>query len=252
MLKLDTLPTATRKLFDEMAENDLLKDFTLIGGTALALQIGHRRSEDLDFWLPAERLNKGIVSTIVRSAQAGGFSTKLITPPHIITASKINGQDVLAFAQDYSIGGVKVQFFARNDLPYLGFDKYSRLTDSQTTFGVMSAEGLFVMKSWLIHQRTRSRDLFDLKAFMERGKTLQDILDAGSNADPGTSTEYAKLVLIGDVPLDKEDEGFAAIDVKETVHDIHDFFRKAVNEYEQSIAKHTLEELSPKLDGGQT
>ena len=31
---------------------DFLKSFYLTGGTALALQIGHRESEDLDFFSP--------------------------------------------------------------------------------------------------------------------------------------------------------------------------------------------------------
>ncbi len=150
MLKLDSLPDATRHLYDHLTTNDLLRDFTLIGGTALALQIGHRRSE-----------------------------------------------------------------------------------------------GLFVMKSYVIHQRVRSRDLYDLKTFMMRGKNLGDILRAGSAADPACSPEYAKSVLVGDVPLDKEDEGFDSIGVTESMQDIYAFFKGAVNDYEQAIAEETL-----KNEGG--
>lgn len=240
MLKLDSLPDATRRVFDHMAANALLRDFTLIGGTALALQIGHRHSEDLDFWMPGERMDKGIISAIVRMAQQAGFESELATPHQQIVFEKINGRDLLARVQDYVIGGVKVTFFARTDMAYQHFDSYSRVAEAGASFRVMGEEGLFAMKSYVIHQRVRSRDIYDLKTFLTRGKSLADILHAGGVADPACSPEYAKSVLVGEVPLDKEDEGFDSVGVTETIEDIYAFFKTAVNEHEQAIAEETL------------
>lgn len=96
-------------------------------------------------------------------------------------------------------------------------------------------------KSYVIHQRVSSRDLFDLKTFVQRGKTIEDILQAGSAADPACSSEYAKSVLLGDVPLDKEDEGFDSVDVTEKLEDIYSFFKCAINEYEQALAEQTFD-----------
>lgn len=47
-----TLPQKTRQLWDLLARDDSewLKRFYLSGGTALSLQLGHRESEDLDFF----------------------------------------------------------------------------------------------------------------------------------------------------------------------------------------------------------
>lgn len=240
MLKLDSLPDATRRVFDHLAANPLLRDFTLIGGTALALQIGHRRSEDLDFWMLGERMDKGRISAIVRMAQQAGFTADLATPHQKIVVEKINGRDLLARAQDYVIGGVKVTFFARTDLAYQHFDSLARVIDAGTSFRVMGEEGLFVMKSHVIHQRVRSRDIYDLKTFVTRGKTLADIFQAASATDPACSPEYAKSVLIGDVPLDKEDEGFDSIGVTESMEDVYNFFKGVVDEYEQTIAEEIL------------
>jgi hypothetical protein len=36
-------------IFEQVSKLDCVKNYTLIGGTALALQLGHRLSEDLDF-----------------------------------------------------------------------------------------------------------------------------------------------------------------------------------------------------------
>lgn len=236
MLRIDSLPKGTRDVFDFLSSCQGLRGFTLIGGTALALQIGHRKSEDLDFWLPADRFDKNAILSVIREAQNAGLEAQLITPHHRIVASKINGIDLLALAQDYLVGGVKVTFFARKDAAYDYFKDFARVTAKELTFDVMGAEGLFSMKSYVIHQRVRSRDLFDLKTFVERGKTLHDILKAAEKADPSCSPAYGKEVLIGAVPLDPEDEGFDSIGVEENIEDIHAFFRKRVDADEQAMA----------------
>ena len=43
------LSDETAKVFESVSKLNCIKDFILIGGTALALQTGHRISEDLDF-----------------------------------------------------------------------------------------------------------------------------------------------------------------------------------------------------------
>ena len=244
MLRRDSLPDATRQVFEHLAANVLLDNFTLIGGTALALQIGHRRSEDLDFWTMGESLDKERISALVRMAQQAGFATMLATPHHRIVAEKINGRDLLARVQDYVIGDVKVTFFARADEPYRYFDTLPRVDNAGTSFRVMSEEGLFAMKSHVIHQRLRSRDLFDLKAFLARGKTVADILQIGIDIDPACSPEYAKSVLVGEIPLDKDDEGFDSIGVAESMEEVYAFFKAAVDEYEQGVAEDTLRNRS--------
>lgn len=50
MLQLDAVPTGTMDILEFLANQSCLKDFYLVGGTALALQIGHRLSVDLDFF----------------------------------------------------------------------------------------------------------------------------------------------------------------------------------------------------------
>ena len=46
----------TGKIIDGISKLDCIKPFVLVGGTALALQYGHRQSVDLDFFgrLPEE------------------------------------------------------------------------------------------------------------------------------------------------------------------------------------------------------
>ena len=48
-LYLTILPSAQRRLWDEL--RDVPETFILYGGTAIALQIGHRHSVDFDFFV---------------------------------------------------------------------------------------------------------------------------------------------------------------------------------------------------------
>lgn len=50
MLSLQTVLPNTLELLKVLMQQPLLKDMRLVGGTSLALQYGHRRSVDLDFF----------------------------------------------------------------------------------------------------------------------------------------------------------------------------------------------------------
>ena len=58
----------------------------------------------------------------------------------------------------------------------------------------------------------------------------------GVQADPAYQREYAKDVMVGNVPLDTDDEGFDSIGLELATEDIHQFFLAAVNEYETELA----------------
>jgi hypothetical protein len=55
MFHLSTVDHSTFRLLQAVSKTDFIKNhFALAGGTSLALQIGHRRSIDLDFFSPNE------------------------------------------------------------------------------------------------------------------------------------------------------------------------------------------------------
>jgi predicted nucleotidyltransferase component of viral defense system len=241
LLNLNFTPERTANIYKALSNQPLLADFILIGGTALSIQIGHRLSEDLDFWLPQATLNGATIDSIANSLRLSGFNIQLVTPAAKIIQAKINGQDLLSISRDYVVDGVKVTFFARNDLPYQHFATLSKVQNTNTTFKVMSAEAIFNMKSWLISKRTRSRDLFDLLTMLQNhGKTFRDILNAGYMADSSYSKAYAKEVLAGNVPLDADDEGFESISLNISIEEIYQQLTAHLKDYEQAVAEEIL------------
>ncbi|WP_257621438.1 nucleotidyl transferase AbiEii/AbiGii toxin family protein [Chryseobacterium sp. NKUCC03_KSP] len=50
MLHKETVSKEMWELLQQLMKDEMLKDFTLVGGTALALKLGHRLSIDLDLF----------------------------------------------------------------------------------------------------------------------------------------------------------------------------------------------------------
>lgn len=96
--RLDILPPAQRRVWDELGATP--PEFTLYGGTAIALQLGHRRSVDFDFfatrdfepaklkrevaYLAAGETVQSAENTLtVRVNRSGWVSLSFFRPPHI-------------------------------------------------------------------------------------------------------------------------------------------------------------------------
>ncbi len=64
-----------------LSKSDILRRAYIAGGTALALQLGHRESYDFDFYTPQDIRAEDVVSHL---ATLGKFTTTLLEPPHTI------------------------------------------------------------------------------------------------------------------------------------------------------------------------
>jgi hypothetical protein len=77
--RLEILPAAQRRLWPELAETPA--DFTLYGGTAIALRLAHRQSVDFDFFTLASFEPNALLSTIpyLRDAVARQASSNTLS-----------------------------------------------------------------------------------------------------------------------------------------------------------------------------
>lgn len=232
-LQLDILPPATAAVITRLANEPALAGFCLVGGTALALQAGHRRSLDVDLISFTPTLDKNGLFHAMRALGA-----TLVTPQSAISTARINGIDLLARVQDYVLDGVKVQCFTDP-----GGQRH--VTGIQAVagwqFGLMDMPTLFAMKSALLLKRSRSRDYFDLMWFCQHGKALADIIAAAQAADD--SPEVPTVVehkLLGLLPLDADDEGLDPVGVDVTPADSYRFFEDLVQQQEVAVARKLL------------
>ncbi len=245
------LPPDTEGVFRLFAAQPGLEDYVLIGGTAMALQMRHRLSEDLDFWLPKGRLSDREIRPVLDAAEHAGFPVHFTTPQHQVTRFRINtGERLEAYARDYSVGGIKVQFFAPKGeaRAYDGFKAFLDAAEPvaikdaagrelATSFRVMPSNGLFAMKAYTIQRRHRSRDVLDLWHFLKGGRTIADIIDAGTAASSTASPGRAIAVLRGEIEVDENDEGFRSLAPEVTIERVRMDFQAWTDEYEQARAR---------------
>src|SRR5688500_11434275 len=67
MLREETVERGTLDLIRRLMADEKFNDFNLVGGTALALKIGHRRSVDIDLFT-AKNFDAGAIAGHVKSA----------------------------------------------------------------------------------------------------------------------------------------------------------------------------------------
>lgn len=240
-LKLDFMPKATRKNFDRLKADPRLSGFTLVGGTALALQIGHRMSKDLDFNIFGQQLPVRDIDMLLDDLVASGSTVESLITSEQKLSFKINTSlNLDRFIQDYLIDGSKVTFHSRtqSDRPkaQIEFLKATpKVAVSEGGFDVLGLDGLFAMKSIVVYDRVKSRDIYDLMILTrDHGYTLDDVFAAIDAYQPirHKDHELFKSVVTGIVPVDKDDEGFASIHLNVKMDDIYKHFKTLVNDYE--------------------
>ncbi len=130
------LDNATQKTIEILALQDFFKSFYLAGGTACALHLGHRTSNDLDF-----------------------FSNKEILPFEIQNTLRSNGH----FITDYSESQTLIGRFNETKISFFHYD-YPLIRDLLDLFSIKisSLEDIGCMKIDTISSRGSKRDFVDL------------------------------------------------------------------------------------------
>ena len=158
--KLEILPHAQRRLWDELRHTP--PEFVLYGGTALALRLGHRHSEDFDFFS-----NGSFAPNVLRN-QVHYLQDAEVSQFESNTLTVIVDRD----------GPVKVSFF--------GGLKLNRVQDPDVTsdngIEVASLLDVAATKMATIQQRAQARDYEDVAAIVGAGISLPEALGAAAAA----------------------------------------------------------------------
>lgn len=239
-MRLDSLPSATRDLLNYAQSCAELKAFTLIGGTALALQVGHRQSLDLDFAVYTETLPLACINRWLARLRQDGIPVQNITSQSEASAFKINtGEDLKHYAQDYVVAGVKVTFFAhgKNERQAQYYQGASKISLEEGSFSILGIEGLKVSKILVLADRVRSRDIFDVHwLYKHHNLSIEDIVKTIESLGHNNSIDHYFAILQGDTPLDRQDEGLQATGTQTNMEDIYDHFSGAISRWQQSQA----------------
>lgn len=142
MLHFETLPVGTLDLLKDLFAHPALQQFSLVGGTALALHFGHRRSIDFDFFTPDSFDVEALADTLSREL------------PQFATSGMNKG------GINASIGDLKVDFVTY---------RYPLLAQPETQDGIrmFSLPDIVGMKLSAITNRGARKDFYDLHALIQ-------------------------------------------------------------------------------------
>jgi predicted nucleotidyltransferase component of viral defense system len=158
-----SLAPHTGKVFEIISQLECIKPYTLVGGTALSLQIEKRQSEDRDFmkWV-TKRNEKPEVDwpTIKKELESVGE----------IKEYEVGSFDFVSF----NFEGVKLSFYAA---PRKAVSSMQRIPYLNNLF-IADMESIGAMKMETMLRRSKFRDYYDIYSILKEGKNIQKMIDA--------------------------------------------------------------------------
>lgn len=151
----------TEKVFHLISSLPCLKDYTLVGGTGIAVQIGHRLSEDLDFCMFKQRVADNIkvdFAAIKKELESVGKIEAML----LVDDSQV----------DLVFNGVKLTFFV-NDFTYRELKRIP--VENNIFVADLSVAG--AMKVYVLPYRAKFRDYYDIYALLQHGIRIRDMVD---------------------------------------------------------------------------
>jgi hypothetical protein len=154
--RLDALPLPQQRLWGELGS--VPRDFVLYGGTAIALRLGHRQSEDFDFFSGEPFQPDDLERRLPFLAGA----QRLQAAPNTLTSLIDRG------------GPVKVSFFGGLTL------RRARDPEPAEELGILVASllDLAATKVKVVQDRAEAKDYVDIHRLLEEGVRLADALGA--------------------------------------------------------------------------
>jgi|SRR3989338_592490 len=204
-LHFEILPEATKKAFLKFAEVPWLRShgWYLAGGTALALQAGHRSSVDLDFFTERE-----------------DFDERALEHDLLRTDT---------WRTDSSERGTLYGVFNKAKVSFIAYPFFhpSAITKTFGMIDLLSPDDIAVMKIIAVSQRGRKRDFIDLYWYCTHLGTLEEILDRLPTQYP-QEHNFSHLLKSLNFFNDAEHDPMPQINFKVTWTEVKSYFLKEV------------------------
>lgn len=158
-----SLAPHTGKVFEAISRLECIKPYTLVGGTALSLQIEKRQSEDLDFmkWLTKRNEKPEVAWPVIKK--------------ELESIGEVREYEVGSFDfASFNFKGVKLSFYAA---PRKAIPSMQRIPYINNMY-IADMESIGAMKMEAMLRRSKFRDYYDIYSILKEGKDLQKMIDA--------------------------------------------------------------------------
>lgn len=209
------LTTNIEAIIEQVAQLECIKPYILCGGTALAIQIGHRKSEDLDFMM--WRISKTEKPEVNWNAIERELKEKI---------GEIENFNMLGFDQvEFVVKGVKFSFFVSDNLSPI-----TAPTEYLGNIRLADIESIMAMKMEVMLRRMKFRDYYDIYCMLQEGYSIHNGIEKALNLSRHrlSSKNIIAMLLGGQfVP----DNNFATLEPK------YDVTKEQIREYIMQILK---------------
>jgi predicted nucleotidyltransferase component of viral defense system len=204
---INSLAPQTADVLNFLAAVSEIKNFTLVGGSALSIHLKHRLSEDLDFFTWNEDLNDAKTDSIINKVSKI-YSVKTLN-------TYASGKDVL-------INNVNVTFFANN------WEKLKdrKLLDRNLFIG--NLELITAMKVNTLSLRAKFRDYYDLYVIAKDVFDIKKIYEISIKYIPGLTKKIFSMQLSYIEDIDDERIEHMNPKYKVTLEEMQKFFEKEI------------------------
>ena len=204
---LNCLLPKTKNLLLKMIEScDFLNKYVLVGCSALAMHLCHRKSENLDFFTYENSFDKKEIYDFLKH-----FEQKEIL-------NETNEQI------DLLLDGVKVTFLN---------DKWSFLEpDVKRKFNLASLEQIAAMRVNVLFLRAKYRDYYDIYFLVKKSMCLRKLFECGADIVAGINFKLFSIALLYIDDIEDDDiEYLEPIEIlsKEEIRDFFQIELKKVN-----------------------
>ena len=203
------LTTNIEAIIEQVAQLECIKPYILCGGTALAMQIGHRKSEDLDFMM--WRISKTEKPEVNWTAIEKELREKI---------GEIDSFNMLGFDQvEFVVKGVKFSFFVSDNL-----SPVTTPTDYLGNIRLADIESIMAMKMEVMLRRMKFRDYYDIYCILQEGYSINKGIEKALNLSRHRlSSKNIIAMLLGGKFI--PDNNFAALEPK------YDVTKEQIREY---------------------
>lgn len=203
------LTTNIEAIIEQVAQLECIKPYILCGGIALAIQIGHRKSEDLDFMM--WRISKTEKPEVNWNAIERELKEKI---------GEIENFNMLGFDQvEFVVRGVKFSFFVSDNL-----SPVTAPTEYLGNIRLADIESIMAMKMEVMLRRMKFRDYYDIYCMLQEGYSIHNGIEKALNLSRHRlSSKNIIAMLLGGQFI--PDNNFATLEPK------YDVTKEQIREY---------------------
>ncbi len=213
---MEGLVKNTNEIIEPLSLLQCVSEFTLIGGSALSLQINKRKSEDLDFCIWTKDLKKEKPEVDWPSIEKD-----------LGNAGKITSRNILGFDQvNFIISKVRVTFMTKqNNLSPV--KKPVKIINNITAADIPA---IGAMKIELILRRSEFRDYYDIYSILREGVSIRELVNKASEYSNRLLKVRDALSFLSDGSSYRKDKSFNLLEPFYDIDNrgIENFIRSAI------------------------